>query len=98
MEFNVGEKAVYPGHGVGVIQAIETIDLEGIEATMYVLKILDNGMTIKVPLTNASALGMRQVIGQTQVEKVYAVLKDRDVPTADWAPSHRMHEMNTSMA
>lgn len=92
MEFNVGEKAVYPGHGVGVIQAIETIDLEGVEATMYVLKILDNGMTIKVPLTNASALGMRQVIGQTQVDKVYAVLKDRDVPTDNQTWNRRYRE------
>lgn len=80
MEFNVGDRAVYPGHGVGVIQAIETLDLDGVTATMYVLKILDNGMTIKVPLQNAQALGMRGVINMTQVKKVYDVLKDRDIP------------------
>ncbi len=80
MEFNVGDRAVYPGHGVGVIQAIETLDLEGVTATMYVLKILDNGMTIKIPLQNAQALGMRGVINMTQVKKVYDVLKDRDIP------------------
>ncbi len=91
MEFNVGDRAVYPGHGVGVIQAIETIDLEGATATMYVLKILDNGMTIKVPIQNAQALGMRNVINMVQVKKVYDVLKDRDVPadTQTWNRRYR---------
>jgi len=91
MEYNVGDRAVYPGHGVGVIQAIETIDLEGASATMYVLKILDNGMTIKVPIQNAQALGMRNVINMVQVKKVYDVLKDRDVPadTQTWNRRYR---------
>ena len=91
MEYNVGDRAVYPGHGVGVIQAIETIDLEGATATMYVLKILDNGMTIKVPIQNAQALGMRNVINMVQVKKVYDVLKDRDVPadTQTWNRRYR---------
>ena len=80
MEFKVGDKAVYPGHGVGVVQAVESIDLGVATATVYVLKILDNGMTIKVPIQNASALGMRNVISMTQVDKVYVVLKDRDGP------------------
>ena len=91
MEFNVGDRAVYPGHGVGVIQAIETLDLEGATATMYVLKILDNGMTIKVPIQNAQALGMRNVINMVQVKKVYDVLRDRDVPadTQTWNRRYR---------
>ncbi len=39
MEFKVGDKACYPGHGVGVIKAIETLDFDDIRQTMYVLKI-----------------------------------------------------------
>ena len=92
MEFKVGDKAVYPGHGVGVIQAIETLDLDGVKATMYVLKILDNGMTIKIPIQNAGALGMRNVISMEQVEKVYEVLKDRDVPADNQTWNRRYRE------
>jgi CarD family transcriptional regulator len=91
MDFKVGDKAVYPGHGVGVIKAVETMDFDGFRQTMYVLKILDNGMTIKVPIHNASALGMRPVISQVQVDKVYEVLRDRDVPadTQTWNRRYR---------
>ena len=35
---------------------------------------------------------MRQVIGQTQVDKVYAVLKDRDVPTDNQTWNRRYRE------
>ena len=62
MEFKVGDKAVYPGHGVGVVQAVETLDVGEERTTMYVLKILDNGVTVRVPLQNAGALGMRNII------------------------------------
>ena len=81
MDFKVGDKAVYPAHGVGVIKGIETQDFDEIRQTFYVLKILDNGMTIMVPVENASAIGMRPVINEIQVEKVYEILRDRDVPT-----------------
>ena len=92
MEFKVGDKAVYPAHGVGVIRAVETKELEGVKSTFYVLKILDNGMTIMVPVQNAGAIGMRQVISTDHVEKVYDVLKDRDVPTDNQTWNRRYRE------
>jgi CarD family transcriptional regulator len=92
MEFKVGDKAVYPAHGVGVIRAVETKELEGVKSTFYVLKILDNGMTIMVPVQNAGAIGMRQVISTGHVEKVYDVLKDRDVPTDNQTWNRRYRE------
>ncbi len=81
MEFNVGDKAVYPAHGVGIIRDVITVDLDGERAVFYVLKILDNGMTIKVPVHNARQIGMRNIINGEQIEKVYQILRDRDVPT-----------------
>ncbi len=92
MEFKVGDMAVYPGHGVGVISDVETVDIEGSDATMYVLKILDNGMTIRIPVQNASALGVRNVISVGQVAKVYEVLKDRDVPADNQTWNRRYRE------
>jgi CarD family transcriptional regulator len=81
MEFSVGDKAVYPAHGVGIIRDVVTKELDGERATFYVLKILDNGMTISVPVNNARSIGMRQVIHRDHVQKVYEILRDRDVPT-----------------
>jgi CarD family transcriptional regulator len=78
--FSVGDKAVYPAHGVGVIKDIETTNIGGSPLKMYVLKILDNGMTIKVPVHNADAIGMREIIATGQVDRVYDVLRDRSSP------------------
>lgn len=80
MEFKVGEKAVYPGHGVGVITHIQDFQIDDLVSEVYVLRILDNGLTISVPLQNASALGMRRVMSPEQVKKAFETLHDWDVP------------------
>ncbi len=92
MEFKVGDKAVYPGRGVGVVKHVESLDFDGVRQTFYVLKILDNGLTIRVPIQNVSALGMRKVVGQTQIDKVYDILKDREVPTDKQTWNRRYRE------
>jgi CarD family transcriptional regulator len=92
MEFNVGDKAVYPAHGVGIIRDVVTQELDGEKVTVYVLKILDNGMTIRVPVNNARQIGMRQVISRDHVDKVYEILRDRDVPTDNQTWNRRYRE------
>ena len=92
MEFKVGDKAVYPAHGVGIIRAIETKVMEGAEATFYEIKILDNGMKIWVPVEKAYANGMRQIIDPEDVEKVYDILKDRETPTDSQTWNRRYRE------
>lgn len=79
MAFKVGDMAVYPGHGVGVIEGVETRDIAGTRQTFYVLKILENGMTIMVPTANADAIGMRDVVPPEEVDDIYDVLMERDV-------------------
>lgn len=81
MEFQVGDKAVYPAHGVGVIKEVVTRNLEGEKVVFYVLKILDNGMTISVPVENARTIGMRPVVTEEKIKSVYEILRTRDVPT-----------------
>jgi RNA polymerase-interacting CarD/CdnL/TRCF family regulator len=48
-EFRVGEKVVYPAHGVGVIENVESRNLSGAEAKFYTLRILDTDMKIMIP-------------------------------------------------
>ena len=92
MEFQVGDKAVYPAHGVGVIAAVESVEWDGATHTFYVMKILDNGMTIRIPVGNVEAIGMRRVISQEHVDKVYEILRDRDVPADNQTWNRRYRE------
>jgi len=78
-EFKVGDMAVYPAHGVGRIAGIETRKIGESEHRFYVLKIEETGMTIMVPTTNVRHVGLREVINASEVDMVYAILRERDV-------------------
>jgi len=80
MKFEIGDTAVYPGHGVGIIKEISSLDLEGTVTSLYVLKILDTGLTISVPIENAEILGMRPVMSDQQASKSFDILREWDVP------------------
>lgn len=95
--FNVGDKAVFPAHGVGIIKDIESAQLGGQMYQLYVLKILDNGMTIKVPIDNADAIGLRQVIPSDAVDKVFEVLRDRSSPADKQTWNRRYREYMTKI-
>jgi CarD family transcriptional regulator len=77
--FNVGDLAVYPAHGVGLVEGIEEKSISGIEHVFYVIRILDNDMKIMIPRKNAEHIGLRRVISGNEVEQVYAILEKKDV-------------------
>lgn len=79
LPFKVGDMAVYPAHGVGEVKSIETREILGSKQAFYVLQILDSGMKIMVPTTNVSAVGLRGIISESEVDDVYTILKERDV-------------------
>jgi len=76
-EFSVGDKAVYPAHGVGEVVSIEKREIAGSQQQFYILKIIDSGMTIMVPTSNVRNVGLREVISADEVETVYAILKEK---------------------
>ena len=71
--------AVYPAHGVGLIQTIEKETIGGIYQSFYVMKILDNDMTIMIPTATSANVGLRAIISDDEVTKVIDILKERDV-------------------
>ena len=77
--FKVGDLAVYPAQGVGVIEAIENRDVGGRKQLFYIMKIMGNGMKIMIPLNSAKSVGLREVIMETEIPKVYAILRNKDV-------------------
>jgi CarD family transcriptional regulator len=97
--FEIGDKAVYPGHGIGVIESIEKKQIMGKEQMFYILKIMDNGMTIMIPRDNVNAVRLREVIRKIDVTKVIHILKDREVTLDNqtWNRRYReyMEKINT---
>jgi CarD family transcriptional regulator len=83
LPFQVGDVAVYPAHGVGEVKSIESREISGSTHTFYVLQILENGMKIMVPTGNINAVGLREIISKDEVEAVYDILKERDIPMDD---------------
>jgi CarD family transcriptional regulator len=73
--FKIGDLAVYPAHGVGVIESIESRDISGTKQEFYILKILDSNMTILIPLQNVGSVGLRQVIDEREIPKVFDILR-----------------------
>ena len=65
--FQVGHLAVYPGHGVGVIEKIETQEISGCTQDFYVMRILDNNMIIMIPTNNVDNVGLREIIPKTEL-------------------------------
>ena len=91
-EFKVGDIAVYPAHGVAKIASIENREIMGMKQKFYILKIMDNGMTIMVPTSNVKAVGLREVIGKEEVDAVYGILRERDIAIDNQTWNRRYRE------
>jgi len=81
--FKVGDLAVYPAHGVGIIERIENKEISGFHEDFFVMRILENNMIIMIPSSNTKNVGLRELIDQTEVSKVFSILKNRDMYVDD---------------
>jgi len=77
-EFKVGDLAVYPAHGVGRINSIETRMVNGETHDFYMMKIIENKMLIMIPTWNVEQVGLRDIIDEEEIPKVYDVMKKRE--------------------
>ena len=93
-QFKIGDKAVYPAHGVGVITGIESKEIAGTKRNFYILRILENGMKIMIPTDNVEQVGLREIMSEEQVGEVYDILKERDVPVDKQTWNRRYREYN----
>ena len=67
---------VYPHHGAGQVIKKEEKDILGEKRQYLTIKILHNDMTVMVPCEKAGQVGLRNIIGESAVKKVMAVLTD----------------------
>ena len=89
--FIAGDMAVYPAHGVGVIESIETQTVAGMDHSFYVMKIIENDMKIMIPTRNSVNVGLRAIIDKNEVEKVMGILRERNIAisTQTWNRRYR---------
>jgi CarD family transcriptional regulator len=76
VNYRVGDKVVYPHHGAGKVLKKEKKEVLGESRDYLTIKILHNDMTVMVPCDSAGRAGLRRVIGEDDVERVLAVLRD----------------------
>jgi len=78
-DFRIGEKAVYPAHGVAEVIGIEKKEINTTVCSFYVLKVLATGMQILVPKDKADQVGLRPVATTSEIEEVFDILREKDV-------------------
>lgn len=95
--FEIGDMAVYPTQGVGVIEDIEIREYAGHSQKFYILRIVDSDMKIMVPVGNAVNVGLRRLIDQKRITGIFDTLAEPGGrgKIASW--SRRQREYNDKL-
>jgi CarD family transcriptional regulator len=90
VSFKVGEKVVYPNHGIGVIERITTTEIGGTQNSFYLLRLKSTESTVMVPIANAIEIGLRAPINTTQCDRLLKALSaDFSNPPVDWKDRYK---------
>jgi CarD family transcriptional regulator len=91
--YKIGDKVVYPGHGVGEIKTLQSRQIAGTEQQFFEIVIIESGMKVMVPVAQAESVGLRKVVDRKSIEKVYEILRDRDfkIDTQTWNRRFRQY-------
>ena len=96
MQFNVGDKVVYPNHGVGIIEQVSYGMVGGRTETYFMIRITSSSLKVMVPRSNAEAVGLRPVIRNGETTKVLGYIeKGKYNSHHDW--KHRYKENSDRM-
>ena len=76
LEFEVGDKVIYPNHGLGVIEKIEKKTILGTTCGFYSLRMASSETTVLVPLDNVDDVGLRRAIADTEVRRLFLRIGD----------------------
>lgn len=93
MRFKVGDKAIYPAQGVTIVTGIEEKAISGSPVTFYVLKVLDTDKRILIPVNKVDSVGLRELITEEEIARVYDILREREVriDTQTWNRRYRSY-------
>jgi CarD family transcriptional regulator len=79
MVIEVGETVVYPHHGAATITKMTTRNIKGVDTQYVKLKMHEGDLVVELPISNLEEVGVRDVIGLSDVEAVYNVLRSDTV-------------------
>ncbi|HLK34364.1 MAG TPA: CarD family transcriptional regulator [Terriglobales bacterium] len=83
--FHIGDKVVYPNHGVGIIEQISSRTIGATVEKFYLLKIKSSSLKVMVPFHNVTAVGLRRVVRNGEIQKILDFLTDGECNNnADW--------------
>jgi len=90
--FKIGQKVVYPNHGVSVVEKIEEGSIAGLEQTYYHLRLLSNDSKVMVPQENLELVGLRPLCATTQIRSLLTILRDGNIDTyKDWKGRYKQN-------
>lgn len=88
--FQIGDKVVYPNHGVGIIEQISSRTFGGTVQRFYELKIKSSSLKVTIPCANAGTVGLRRVVKNGDIQKILTFLGDGDCGSnADWKDRYK---------
>jgi CarD family transcriptional regulator len=90
--FRIGDRAVYPAHGVAEIVAIETKEIAGSRKDFYVLRVVQSEMKLMIPCDGADRAGLRNVATAETAEQVFEVLRAAEVAVKPGPWNRRFRE------
>ncbi len=90
LNFKVGEKLVYPNHGVTVVEQIGESPIMGAGDTFYHLRLLANNSRLMVPIRNTDRVGLRRLYQQKEIKGLFSLLEERVAKNhTDWKGRYR---------
>ncbi|HUO25231.1 MAG TPA: CarD family transcriptional regulator [Candidatus Aquilonibacter sp.] len=85
LNFHIGDKVVYPNHGVGVIEQISSRSIGPTVEKFYLLNIKASSLKVMVPCANVSSVGLRRVVRNGEVQKIIDFLSvTENHSNGDW--------------
>ena len=85
VNFRVGDKVVYPNHGVGTIEQISNRNISGESEKFYLLRINSSSLTVMVPVAGVVTVGLRRIVKEAESGRVLAYLSNGNCRShSDW--------------
>jgi CarD family transcriptional regulator len=90
MNFDVGDRVVYPMHGAGVIERVEEKEVLGESQDYYIMKLPIGDMKVMIPVDGVEQIGLREVINEEQLKHVFDVLRsEKTAMSSNWNRRYR---------
>lgn len=88
--FNIGDRVVYPMHGAGIIESVETREVLGERQQYYIMRLPIGDMKVMIPMNNVEEIGLRQIVDDEGVTKVFDILEgEKSKMSQNWNRRYR---------